>query len=82
MSPLTNPGRFTIDQAHDYVDGFAGAVRHVSKTTGEAVTGSPLNAMNIEPPFSELHFIDLEGSRVSELRRLAAEDRRVSVHTG
>ena len=50
-------------KAHVYVDGFAGAGRHVSKTTGEAVAGSPLNAMNIEPPFSELHFIDLEGSR-------------------
>ena len=69
-------------EAHLYVDGFAGAGTHVSKTTGEAVPGSPLNAMNIEPPFSELHFIDLEGSRVSELRRLAAGDRRVSVHEG
>ena len=69
-------------KAHVYVDGFAGAGRHVSKTTGEAVAGSPLNAMNIEPPFSELHFIDLEGSRASELRRLAAGDRRVSVHEG
>ena len=68
--------------AHVYVDGFAGAGRHVSKTTGEAVSGSPLNAMNIEPPFSELHFIDLEGSRASELQRLAAGDHRVSVHKG
>ena len=69
-------------KAHIYVDGFAGAGRHVSKTTGEAVAGSPLNAMNIEPSFSELHFIDLEGSRASELRRLAGGDRRVSVHEG
>ena len=69
-------------KAHVYVDGFAGAGTHVSKTTGEAVAGSPLNAMNIEPPFSALHFIDLEGRRVSELRRLAAGDRRVSVHEG
>ena len=69
-------------KAHVYVDGFAGAGRHISKATGEAVAGSPLNAMNIEPPFSELHFIDLEGSRASELRRLAAGDDRVSVHTG
>ena len=46
------------------------------------MAGSPLNAMKIEPPFSVLHFIDLEGSRVSELRRLAAGDDRVSVHEG
>ena len=69
-------------KGHIYIDGFAGAGTHISKATGEAVAGSPLNAMNIEPPFSELHFIDLEGSRASELRRIAAGDTRVTVHQG
>jgi three-Cys-motif partner protein len=32
--------------------------------------------------FSELHFIDLEGSRTAELRRLAANDSRVTIHEG
>lgn len=65
-----------------YVDAFAGAGTHVSKTTGEAVAGNPLNAMAVEPPFSELHFIDLDGSRTAELTRLAAGDKRVTVHKG
>lgn len=69
-------------KAHVYIDAFAGAGTHISKATGEPVPGSPLNAMKIEPPFSELHLIDLDGSRTTELRRLAAGDARVTVHTG
>lgn len=69
-------------KAHLYIDAFAGTGTHRSKTTGETVTGSPVNAMAIQPPFSELHFIDLDGKRTAELRRLAADDRRVVVHDG
>ena len=69
-------------KAHVYIDGFAGAGTHISKATGEAVAGSPLNALKIAPPFTELHFIDLEGSRTAELRRHAAGDPRVTVHDG
>lgn len=69
-------------KAHLYIDAFAGTGTHRSKTTGETVTGSPVNAMAIQPPFSELHFIDLDGNRTAELRRLAADDRRVVVHDG
>ena len=67
---------------HIYIDAFAGAGTHVSKTTGERIAGSPVNAMAIQPPFSELHFIDLDGTRTAELRRLAAGDARVQVHEG
>lgn len=67
---------------HVYVDAFAGAGTHVSKTTGNVVPGSPLNAMGIAPGFSELHFIDLDGTRTAELRRLAQGDSRVTVHDG
>jgi three-Cys-motif partner protein len=69
-------------KAHIYVDAFAGAGTHISRATGDAVAGSPRNAMSIAPPFSELHFIDLEGSRAAELRRLADRDPRVMVHRG
>jgi len=40
-----------------YIDGFAGAGTHISKRTGELVKGSPLNALEIQPPFEELHLI-------------------------
>jgi hypothetical protein len=45
--------------AHVYVDAFAGAGTHISRTTGEFVAGSPLNALSIEPPFREYHLIDV-----------------------
>ncbi len=69
-------------RGHVYIDGFAGAGTHVSRTTGLDVEGSPAIAMNTSPPFSELHFVDLDGSRVAELERLSGNDERVHVHHG
>ncbi|MGE0446592.1 MAG: three-Cys-motif partner protein TcmP [Vicinamibacterales bacterium] len=67
---------------HLYIDGFAGAGTHLSKTSGQLVPGSPLNALVVEPRFTELHFIDLDGGRADRLRELAAEDDRVTVYEG
>lgn len=69
-------------KGHIYVDALAGAGMHLSKATGEQIAGSPLNAMRITPPFSELHLIDLDGTRTAALRRLAIDDLRVTVHDG
>ena len=69
-------------RAHIYIDAFAGVGAHISKATQQTVAGSPVNAMQIEPPFSELHLIDLNGSRAAALNRLAKEDFRVTVHKG
>jgi len=41
---------------HAYIDAFAGAGVHMSKTTGTFVKGSPLNALDVTPPFSEFLF--------------------------
>jgi three-Cys-motif partner protein len=71
-----------FSKGHVYIDAFAGAGAHVSKTTREMVAGSPLNALQVVPPFSDLHFIDLDGSRADELRRLTESDQRVKVHEG
>lgn len=54
---------------HIYIDAFAGAGRHIAKRTGDFVSGSPLNALAVTPPFSEIHLIDLHRSRVAELKR-------------
>lgn len=54
----------------------------MSKATGQDVAGSPVIALETKPPFSELHFVDLDGSRVAELTRLAQGDPRVKVHEG
>ncbi len=65
-----------------YVDGFAGAGQHIRKGTNELVPGSPLNALCIEPPFEELHLIDLKKNRVAALRRHTAGMKHVQVHDG
>ena len=65
-----------------YIDAFAGAGSHRSKTGGETIAGSPVNAMAIQPPFSELHFVDMDSTRTAALRKIAEGDARVTVHDG
>jgi len=65
-----------------YIDGFAGAGVHISKETGDFIPGSPLNALRVEPSFSEFHFIDLDGGRAQSLRQLAGDRANVFVHEG
>ncbi|MGD0486808.1 MAG: three-Cys-motif partner protein TcmP [Syntrophorhabdales bacterium] len=55
---------------HVYIDAFAGAGVHVSKVTGDWVLGSPLNALQIHPPFREYHLIDLHSKKIDSLRAL------------
>ena len=69
-------------QQHLYIDGFAGAGVHISKRTKEFIPGSPLNALNVEPPFTEFHFIDLDGDKADALRRLCANYSNVFVYKG
>lgn len=59
--------------AHYYIDGFAGAGVHVSKQTGEFIPGSPLNALNITPPFNRYYFVDLNEHRVDQIRALVPD---------
>lgn len=65
-----------------YVDAFAGAGKHVSKASGDFVAGSPANALNVTPSFSEYHFIDLDESRVGLLEELAQQRPNVHVYHG
>jgi three-Cys-motif partner protein len=67
---------------HVYIDAFAGAGKHISRTTGEFVPGSPANALLITPCFREYHFIDLKETKVKALEELAAGRKDVFVHHG
>ena len=67
---------------HIYIDAFAGAGKHVSKRTGEFISGSPLNALLVKPPFSEIQFIDLHGGKANELRNIVGDRKDVYVHEG
>jgi three-Cys-motif partner protein len=67
---------------HHYIDAFAGAGLHIAKRTGEYIPGSPLNALNVVPPFTHHHLIDLDGERVENLRKIAAVRADVTVYEG
>ncbi len=64
-----------------YIDAFAGAGVHVSKRTNAFVPGSPLNALNVEPPFTGYHFVDLDCEKADLLRELTANSQNVEIHT-
>lgn len=65
-----------------YIDAFAGSGTHVSRTTGDFIRGSPARALDVEPPFDEYHFVDLDAAKVSSLEGLAAARANVTVHHG
>lgn len=67
---------------HAYVDAFAGAGYHLSKTTGDMVPGSPLNALLVDPPFREFYLIDLDGDKVEGLRKQAGGRQDVHFYHG
>lgn len=65
-----------------YIDAFAGAGLHVSRDSGEVIDGSPRIVASTVPRFSEIHLIDLDGARVSNLQKMFANDIRVKVYQG
>lgn len=67
---------------HVYIDGFAGAGVHMSRHTGDLITGSPVNALAVKPPFKEYHFIDLDGAKADALRRQSGDCKSAHVYHG
>jgi three-Cys-motif partner protein len=67
---------------HVYIDAFAGAGVHISKATGEYISGSPINALLVQPPFRDYHLIDIDRRKVALLRELTKERRDVHIHEG
>jgi len=67
---------------HVYIDAFAGSGKHISRTTGSLVSGSPEIALSIRPPFKEYYFIDIDGAKVAELKKKAESRPEVHVHEG
>jgi three-Cys-motif partner protein len=65
---------------HVYIDAFAGAGVHLSKTTGAEVEGSPVIAVNTQPPFKEYHFIDLDSLKVDNLRGIFGDRPDIHIH--
>jgi three-Cys-motif partner protein len=68
--------------SHAYIDGFAGSGVNISRSTGEWIPGSPLNALNIEPKFDEYYLIDLDGDKVSALKAMVGNRSDVHIFHG
>jgi three-Cys-motif partner protein len=67
---------------HVYIDAFAGAGQHISKTSQEFVPGSPLNAIAVEPRFREFHLIDVAAEKIENLRELIGTRSDVFIYQG
>jgi len=65
-----------------YIDGFSGPGVCISKASGEDIPGSPLNALNVVPPFHEYYFIDMDGGRAAKLRRMCEGIKNVTIREG
>jgi len=57
---------------HVYIDAFAGSGKHISRMTKGFVPGSPQIALDINPPFKEYYFIDIDGDKVAELNEIVS----------
>ena len=67
---------------HVYIDAFAGAGKNISKKTGEFIPGSPINALNVNPPFREYHLIDLHREKTASLKAIIGERSDVHIYEG
>jgi len=64
-----------------YADAFAGTGYAENVDTGEIVPGSATRAMQVQPPFTEIHLIEQRADRVATLRQ-QIDDPRVTLHHG
>lgn len=68
--------------SHVYIDAFSGPGMHVSKTSKETILGSPLRALEVEPPFDGYHFIDINPKKISNLKYLTQNRENVHIYQG
>jgi three-Cys-motif partner protein len=67
-------------KGYAYIDAFAGSGVHISRRTGEFILGSPLNALEIENPFTEYHFIDVNRVKAEALETLTREKSNIKIY--
>lgn len=67
-------------KGYAYIDAFAGSGVHISRRTGEFILGSPLNALEIENPFTEYHFIDIDKVKAEALEALTREKSNIKIY--
>ncbi len=70
---IMNKQKRTWLKAFHYIDAFAGSGRARAKDEERYILGSPLRALQCDPPFDCLWFIELSPKRVEWLQRLQLE---------
>jgi len=63
-----------------YIDAFAGPGVHISRRTGEFIPGSPLNALEIDNPFTAYHYIDIDKEKAETLNRLTGDRTNINIY--
>jgi len=63
-----------------YIDAFAGAGVHIRRKTGEFILGSPLNALEIDNPFTEYHYIDIDKKKTEILSGLVGDRTDINIY--
>jgi three-Cys-motif partner protein len=72
----------SVPFSHVYIDAFAGAGQHISKSSHELIPGSPLNALAIKPRFDEFYLIDIKPEKIDNLRELTGSRKDVHLYQG
>jgi three-Cys-motif partner protein len=67
---------------HVYIDAFAGAGMVFSRGKREFVSGSPTNALLVEPPFREYYLIDIDQQKAGVLSEVVGDRSDVHIFTG
>ena len=67
---------------HVYVDAFAGSGVSMIRGTDEIEPGSPLLVLDVDPPFREYHFVDLDDEKADQLEDFTKQRGDVRVHRG
>jgi three-Cys-motif partner protein len=65
-----------------FIDAFSGAGLHLKKDSGEEVKGSPLRALEIEPPFDHYYFVELAPKKATTLKNLVGDRENVTILVG
>ncbi len=65
-----------------YIDAFSGSGVSISRSSGEVIPGSPLSALQIDIPFEEYHFIDIEQEKTEILKELTGDREDIYIYSG
>lgn len=53
---------------HAYIDAFSGPGEHIDRNTGGTIQGSPMNALDVVPPFDCYYLVNQNGAKADYLK--------------